>query len=127
MNLTMNLTEFLIEKLDDLKATDIQLIDVRGKSSITDNMIICTGTSSRHVSSLAQKLIDESKQAGIESFGEEGKTTADWVVVDFGQAIVHIMQQESREMYQLENSIKQLKKQTALYENPTDCCWHENA
>lgn len=98
----MNLTEFLIEKLDDLKATDIQLIDVRGKSSITDNMIICTGTSSRHVSSLAQKLIDESKQAGIESFGEEGKTTADWVVVDFGQAIVHIMQQESREMYQLE-------------------------
>ena len=65
-------------------------------------MIICTGTSSRHVSSLAQKLIDESKQAGIESFGEEGKATADWVVVDFGQAIVHIMQQESREMYQLE-------------------------
>ncbi len=98
----MNLTEFLIEKLDDLKATDIQLIDVRGKSSITDNMIICTGTSSRHVSSLAQKLIDESKQAGIESFGEEGKATADWIVVDFGQAIVHIMQQESREMYQLE-------------------------
>lgn len=98
----MNLTEFLIEKLDDLKATDIQLIDVRGKSSITDNMIICTGTSSRHVSSLAQKLIDESKQASIESFGEEGKATADWVVVDFGQAIVHIMQQESREMYQLE-------------------------
>lgn len=98
----MNLTEFLIEKLDDLKATDIQLIDVRGKTSITDNMIICTGTSSRHVSSLAQKLIDESKQAGIESFGEEGKATADWVVVDFGQAIVHIMQQESREMYQLE-------------------------
>ena len=98
----MNLTEFLIEKLDDLKATEIQHIDVRGKSSITDNMIICTGTSSRHVSSLAQKLIDESKQAGFESFGEEGKATADWVVVDFGQAIVHIMQQESREMYQLE-------------------------
>lgn len=98
----MNLTEYLIEKLDDLKATNIQHIDVRGKSSITDNMIICTGTSSRHVASLAQKLIDESKQAGIESFGEEGKATADWVVVDFGQAIVHIMQQESREMYQLE-------------------------
>ena len=98
----MNLTEYLIEKLDDLKATNIQHIDVRGKSSITDNMIICTGTSSRHVASLAQKLIDESKQAGSERFGEEGKATADWVVVDFGQAIVHIMQQESREMYQLE-------------------------
>ena len=91
-----------MEKLDDLKATEIQHIDVRGKSSITDSMIICTGTSSRHVASLAQKLIDESKQAGFESFGEEGKATADWVVVDFGQAIVHILQQESRDMYQLE-------------------------
>lgn len=98
----MELVEFLTDKLDDLKATDIQVLDVRGKSSITDDMIICTGTSSRHVASLAQKLIDESKQAGFEYFGEEGKATADWVVVDFGQAIVHIMQQESREMYQLE-------------------------
>ena len=98
----MNLVDFLITKLDDLKATEIQSIDVRGKSSITDNMIICTGTSSRHVASLAQKLIDESKLAGVETFGEEGKATADWVVVDFGQAIVHIMQRESREIYQLE-------------------------
>lgn len=98
----MNLVDFLVNQLDALKATDILTLDVRGKSSITDNMIICTGTSNRHVSSLAQKLIDESKRAGIESFGEEGKTTADWIVVDFGQAIVHIMQAESREMYQLE-------------------------
>lgn len=98
----MNLVNFLVEKLDDLKATEIQVLDVKNKSSITDNMIICTGTSSRHVSSLAQKLIDESKQAGFETFGSEGKATADWVVVDFGQAIVHIMQAESRELYQLE-------------------------
>lgn len=98
----MNLVDFLVNKLDDLKATEIQSIDVRGKSSITDNMIICTGTSSRHVASLAQKLIDESKLAGVETFGEEGKATADWIVVDFGQAIVHIMQRESREIYQLE-------------------------
>lgn len=98
----MNLVEFLTNKLDDLKATDIQVLNVRGKSSITDDMIICTGTSSRHVASLAQKLIDESKQAGFETFGEEGKATADWVVVDFGLAMVHIMQQESRDMYQLE-------------------------
>lgn len=98
----MNLVDFLVNQLDALKATDILTLDVRGKSSITDNMIICTGTSNRHVSSLAQKLIDESKRTGIESFGEEGKTTADWIVVDFGQAIVHIMQAESREMYQLE-------------------------
>ncbi len=98
----MNLVDFLVNKLDDLKGTDILTLDVRGKSSITDHMILCTGTSSRHVMSLAQKLIDESKQAGVETFGEEGKSTADWVVVDFGQAIVHIMQANSREMYQLE-------------------------
>lgn len=98
----MNLVDFLVNKLDDLKAAEIQSIDVRGKSSITDNMIICTGTSSRHVASLAQKLIDESKLAGVETFGEEGRATADWIVVDFGQAIVHIMQRESREIYQLE-------------------------
>ena len=98
----MKLVDFLVNKLDDLKATDILTIDVRGKSSITDDMIICTGTSSRHVSSLAQKLIDESKQAGFETFGEEGKATADWIVVDFGQAMVHILQADSRELYQLE-------------------------
>ncbi|MDO4625984.1 MAG: ribosome silencing factor [Pasteurellaceae bacterium] len=98
----MNLVEFIIDKLDELKATDIQRFNVRGKSSITDDVVVCTGTSSRHVSALAQRLIDESKQAGIETFGEEGKATADWVVVDFGQAMVHILQVESREMYQLE-------------------------
>ncbi len=98
----MTLVDFIVTKLDDLKATEIRRIDVRGKSSVTDDMVICTGSSSRHVSSLAQKLIDESKQAGFETFGEEGKATADWIVVDFGQAIVHIMQRESREMYQLE-------------------------
>ncbi|QLB12461.1 ribosome-associated protein [Bisgaardia hudsonensis] len=98
----MNLVDFIINKLDTLKAEDILNIDVKGKSSITDNMILCTGTSSRHVSSLAQKLIDESKQAGFETFGEEGKATADWVVVDFGEVMVHILQSESREMYQLE-------------------------
>ena len=98
----MTLVDFIVTKLDDLKATEIQRIDVRGKSSVTDDMVICTGSSSRHVSSLAQKLIDESKLAGFETFGEEGKTTAEWIVVDFGQAIVHIMQRESREMYQLE-------------------------
>lgn len=98
----IDLVEFLTHTLDGLKAQDIQTIDVKGKSSITDTMIICTGTSSRHVASTAQNLIDESKKAGITVFAEEGKAVADWVVVDFGQAIVHILQQESRELYQLE-------------------------
>ena len=98
----MALVKFLMETLDGLKGTDIVHFDVREKSSITDNMIICTGTSSRQVSAMADNLITECKKAGFETFGEEGKNTADWIVVDLGQAIVHIMQRDAREMYQLE-------------------------
>lgn len=97
----MSLAAFLTNTLDDLKAQEIECIDVKGKSSITDVMILCTGTSSRHVASIADNLISASKKAGIEVFGEEGKAVADWIVVDFGEAIVHILQQESRELYQL--------------------------
>lgn len=97
-----NLVEFLTNTLEDLKAQDIQAIDVKGKSSITETMILCTGTSSRHTASVADRLAQESKKAGIDVFASEGKAVADWIVVDFGQAIVHILQQEAREMYQLE-------------------------
>lgn len=100
--MTINLVQFLTEILEGLKAQDIQAIDVRGKSSITETMIVCTGTSSRHVASTADNLIVASKKAGVEVFAHEGKAVADWIVVDFGQAIVHILQQDSREMYQLE-------------------------
>ena len=98
----MSLVEFILEKLNDLKGTDILHFDVKGKSSVTDSMIVCTGTSSRQVSAMAENLIAECKKAGIETFGHEGKETADWVVVDLGEAIVHIMQREARELYQLE-------------------------
>lgn len=94
--------DFIVEKLDDLKAKDILTLDVTNKSPVTDKLIICTGNSSRHVASLAQNLIDQCKQHGIENFGSEGKNTADWVVVDFGQVMVHIMQEEARSLYQLE-------------------------
>ncbi|AAP96730.1 ribosome silencing factor RsfS [[Haemophilus] ducreyi] len=94
--------EFLTTTLDDLKAQDILAIDVRGKSSITDTMIIATGTSVRHVASTAERLITEAKKAGVQVLGEEGRAVADWVVVDFGQAIVHLLQADARELYQLE-------------------------
>lgn len=101
-NVEKQLVEFLTTTLDDLKAQDILAIDVRGKSSITDTMIIATGTSVRHVAATADKLAAEAKQAGFEVFGDEGKAVADWIVVDFGQAIVHLLQADAREMYQLE-------------------------
>ncbi len=96
------LQDFVIDKIDDLKGQDIIAIDVKGKSSITDCMIICTGTSTRHVVSIADHVVQESRAAGLLPLGVEGEATADWVVVDLGDVIVHVMQEESRRLYELE-------------------------
>lgn len=96
------LQEFVIDKIDDLKGQDIVSVDVQGKSSITDCMIICTGTSTRHVMSIADHVVQASREAGLMPLGVEGKNVADWIVVDLGDVIVHVMQEESRQMYELE-------------------------
>lgn len=97
----MSLVEFVIDKLDDLKGMEIVHFDVKAKSSITENMIICTGASS--VKSLLWPItLLRNVKSRYETFGEEGRNTADWIVVDLGQTIVHIMQRDAREMYQLE-------------------------
>ncbi|MBA2815260.1 ribosome silencing factor [Candidatus Pantoea persica] len=96
------LQEFVIDKIDNLKGQDIVALNVQGKSSITDCMIICTGTSTRHVASIADHVVQESRAAGLIPLGVEGKNIADWVVVDLGDVIVHVMQEESRQLYALE-------------------------
>ncbi|OTA18754.1 hypothetical protein Xbed_03002 [Xenorhabdus beddingii] len=96
------LQQFVIDKLEDSKAQDIVSIDVRGKSSITDCMVICTGTSSRHLMSVADNLVDDCREAGIMPLGVEGQGISDWVVVDLGEIMVHVMQEDSRRMYELE-------------------------
>ncbi|CRH28589.1 Ribosomal silencing factor RsfS {ECO:0000255/HAMAP-Rule:MF_01477} [Pantoea ananatis] len=96
------LQEFVVDKIDDLKGQNIVTLDVQGKSSITDFMIICTGTSTRHVTSIAEHVEQESRAAGLMPLGVEGKAAADWVVVDLGEVIVHVMQEESRQLYELE-------------------------
>lgn len=96
------LQSFIIDKIDDLKGQDTVAINVKGKSSITDYMIICTGTSSRHVASIADHIVDSAKEINISALGVEGKQDADWVVVDLGDVIVHVMQDEARQLYALE-------------------------
>ena len=96
------LSQLAIAALEELKAQDIVTIDVHGKSSITDCMIICTGTSSRHVMSIADHVVQESRAAGLLPMGVEGENVADWIVVDLGDVIVHVMQEESRRLYELE-------------------------
>ncbi|WP_372741143.1 ribosome silencing factor [Neptunomonas sp.] len=99
---TEQLIALVREALDDVKARDIDVIDVRGKSSITDFMLIASGTSKRHVVSLAQAVSDKVKQAGIEPLGTEGQNDGDWVLVDLGELVVHIMMPDARSYYDLE-------------------------
>ncbi|XPE67332.1 ribosome silencing factor [Shigella flexneri] len=87
-----------MDKIDDLKGQDIVAVDVQGKSSITDCMVICTGTSTRHVMSIADHVVQESRAAGMLPLGVEGETGTDWIVVDLGDVMVHVMQEESRRL-----------------------------
>ena len=92
----------MIDALESLKAQDLVSIDMRNQSDMIDCMIICTGTSSRHVSSLADNLIQQAKAARLQYVHAEGMDEAEWVLVDLGAIVVHIMQSTIRDYYQLE-------------------------
>ena len=96
------LLAFIVDKIDDMKGRDIITLDVRGKSSITDCMIICSGNSNRHVRSIADHVAAELRHSGIELLGVEGADIGEWVLVDAGNVIIHVMQDETRALYQLE-------------------------
>lgn len=92
----------VIEVLEDLKARDVVTLDVRGLTSMTDFMVIATGTSSRHVKSMASELEVVLKARGEPPIGVEGQDEAEWVLVDFGDVLVHVMQAGTRAFYELE-------------------------
>ena len=86
----------------DLKAKDVTVLNVQSLTTITDTMIICTGTSNRHVKSIAEAVAEKCKEAGYRPLGMEGMEESEWVLVDLGHAIVHVMQVQARAFYQLE-------------------------
>ena len=88
--------------LEEIKAKYLVEIDVRGKTSVCDYMLIATGTSTRHVKSLADEVVKASKQAGYQPLGVEGEREAEWVLVDLGDVVVHVMLPRVREFYALE-------------------------
>ena len=92
----------VLAALDDLKARDVHEIDVRGKTSIADILVIASGTSTRHVKSLADEVVRFAKKAGMMPLGVEGQREAEWVLVDLGDIIVHVMLPRIREFYGLE-------------------------
>ncbi len=99
---TAQLKELVIDQLEELKAKDIKILDVKATSSITDLMVICSGTSNRHVKSIAHNLIRAVKDQGLQPLGIEGDDVAEWVLVDLGDVVAHIMLPQTRDFYQLE-------------------------
>ena len=92
----------ILRRLDDNKAEEVVQIDLRGKTSVCDHMVICSGRSSRQVAALSQKLGEDLKhELGVPS-KIEGQETGDWVLIDTGDVVVHVFRPEVREFYQLE-------------------------
>lgn len=92
----------VLNALDDLKAKEVVTLDVRGLTGVTDFMVIATGTSNRHVKSLATNVSVELKKHGLKPLGIEGGQVADWMLVDAGDVVVHVMSPEARDFYDLE-------------------------
>lgn len=99
---TEQMKQLAVTALEDLKAQDIQVMDVRGMTSITDVMIVASGTSDRHVKALADNVVEAVKKQGVEPVGIEGEGTREWVLVDLGDVIVHVMHPQTRAFYNLE-------------------------
>jgi ribosome-associated protein len=88
--------------LDDMKAVNVKVLDVRGLTDIADTLIIASGTSDRHVRSIAERVVEQVKAAGMRPYGVEGARDGEWVLVDLHEIIVHVMLPRVREFYGLE-------------------------
>jgi ribosome-associated protein len=101
--LTSNqLRDLVTEVLEDMKAIDIQEVDVSGQNPLTDRFVVATGSSTRHVKSMAEKLVLKAKAAGFPPLGVEGEREGEWVLVDLNDVIVHLMLPQTRAFYNLE-------------------------
>jgi ribosome-associated protein len=99
---TEALAGFAVAVLEDMKAQDVCLLDVRHLTSLMDFMIVATGRSDRHVRAISNELVDRSKQAGFKPLGVEGEEAGEWVLVDLTDVVVHVMLKRVREFYNIE-------------------------
>ncbi|MDH5432720.1 MAG: ribosome silencing factor [Gammaproteobacteria bacterium] len=96
------LKDFIVDQLEEIKAQEIKVLPIEQKSSIADFMVIASGTSNRHVKSIGIHLIKTLKENNLPPLGVEGEDVAEWVLIDSGDVIVHIMLPKTRDYYQLE-------------------------
>ena len=96
------LRDVVVSALEDMKAIDISVIDVRGRTAITDFIVVATGTSERHVKSSAETVAFKAKEAGQAAIGLEGLQEGDWALVDLNGVVAHVMQAKVRDFYQIE-------------------------
>ncbi len=96
------LNTIILNAIDDLKGRDVVTLDVRELSDVMDTLIIVSGTSNRHVKSLVDNAVDDAKKAGYKPIGSEGKEGGEWVLVDFGDTVMHAMLPTTRSFYDLE-------------------------
>ena len=108
MENNQNLKKIIIKTLDNNKALDIISIDLEGKTSIADYMIIASGTSSRHIQALSEQVLDQFKKSGVVNCKIEGKDSGDWKLIDGIDLIVHIFNPEKRKFYELEKMWSEL-------------------
>ncbi len=99
---TEALRDVVVQALEDMKAKDVVVLDVRGKTSITDIMIVASGTSDRHVKSIAQTVAFKAKEAGEAPLGSEGVEDGEWALVDLNGVVLHVMLPKVRDFYHLE-------------------------
>ena len=97
-----SLRAVVVDALADMKALEVKVLDVRGLTDIADWMVIASGTSDRHVRSVAQRVVERTKEAGFRPHGVEGQQDSDWVLIDLNEMIVHVMLPRVREFYGLE-------------------------
>ena len=97
-----NLTDLIIDALDDVKGKDIVRLDVRNMTTVTDYMVVASGTSSRHVKALVDNVAEKAKEAGCRPVGIEGEEGGEWILLDLQDALVHVMLPKVREFYNLE-------------------------
>jgi ribosome-associated protein len=96
------LKQAVVTALEDVKGRHIVALDVRELTGMTDYMVVATGTSNRHVKALAENVSDELRKQGLRPIGTEGDDVAEWVLVDYGDVVVHVMLAEARAFYDLE-------------------------